>query len=541
MFQKVLVYITAGSMFAAQVAQATCHAPGLYEARSIRRALENSGARLSAAPTLIPSPTAPQNLGELHDRMNDALIFALSRDQTLPSFTLGATNADGANNSHTFASATVVGIPTSIQSPSGHPTLDKVRVRYLSEGGINATCYYKAAVGGYAFDYCTHTALEPICDKGWAGACKASMNLGINAGDVVIARAVQLPLASCGRGCAGTESIQAVFPNVNSACGGLAKTNVHLLQNLVCSDPNHVALEVWGAKNVVEGHGFAVKSAGSEIGLFISGDDTAVRNIDVSGVSGGYGMMAYDTNGLRVTSSRFRSNLVGANIYTDSVNTTNVQVLGNDMSGNAFSALIFSGDSKQTDNPIITGNNFANTGGYAVAIDAVNATFSGSQNNIYTGSKDALYLSNGNFTVSSLDLSQSGAVGPQIFVDSAKSLNVSNTNLTYTATAQQSQERTALHLYRVANVNISKLTVTNSDVAFKATTEMGTSPNVTVTGSTFTNATTAAIMLQSWDNTAFGTVTITGNVLTGAPAGYAIWQVGSTAFGAGSVLTGNTQ
>jgi len=527
-------------MLAAQIAQAEGHAHGLFEARSIRRIVENSRG-IPAAPTAVPAPTSPQNLSELHDRMNDALIFALDRDQTLPSFTLNATNADGAANSNTFPAATVVGVPASIQSQSGHPTLDKIRVRFLSENGINATCYYKATVGGYAFDFCTHTALEPLCDKGWGGACKASMNLGINAGDVVIARAIQLPLASCGRGCTGTENIQAVFPNVNSACGGLAKANVHLLQNLVCSEPNHVALEVWGAKNVVEGHGFAVKSAGSEIGLFISGDNTAIRNIDVSGVNGGYGMMAYDANGLRITSSRFRSNLVGANIYTDNVNSTNVQVLGNDMSGNAFSALIFSGDGKQTDNPTITGNNFSNTGGYAVAIDALNASFSGSQNNIYTGSRDVLYLSNGNFTVSNLDLSQSGALGPQIFSDSAKSLNVSNVNLTYTATGQQSQERTALHLYRVGSVNISNLTVTNSDVALKATTEMGTSTNVSVTGSTLTNASTAAIMLQSWDNTALGKVTISGNVLTGAPAGYAIWQVGTTALGAGSVLTGNTQ
>lgn len=523
-------------MVLASTARADSHGPEIFYSKSILEIVRAYRGRLTSAPTAVPSSTAPQNLGELHDRMNDALVYALNRPQLLPSFTLNATN-DGRQNLNTFPVAQLLGVPAKISAVGARIAETSVRIRYLTDGGTNATCYYKGANGSFAFDYCTPTTYEALCDNGGGALCKAAASLGINAGDTVIARAVQLPLAKG----AGTENFSAVLPGVNDACGGLALGSVHQLQNITCTDTNHVALEVIAQGNyVVDGHGYSVKSPGSEIGLFVTGDNGIVRNMDVSMVAGGYGMMAYDTNGLQLAGNRFRQNLVGANIYTDNADTSNVQVLGNDMSGNAFSALIFSGDGKQTDNPAIELNNFGNTGGYAVSIDAKNASFSDRQLNNYSGSKDALYLLNGNFTVSSLDLSKSGALGPQIFVDSAKSLNVTNTNLTYTATAATSQERTALHLYRVGSVNVSALTVKNSDVAFKATTENGVSTVIKLTNSTLTNAATAAVMLQSWDATSLGKTVITGNNLSGAPTGYNIWLVGNTALASGSSLTGNT-
>jgi hypothetical protein len=78
-------------------------------------------------------------------------------------------------------------------------------------------------------------------------------------------------------------------------------------------------------------------------------------------------------------------------------------------------------------------------------------------------------------------------------------------------------------------------------VAIKVGTDSGYRTAVSVTGATLTNATTAAIMLQSWDSTSLGRVTIESNDLKGAPPGYAVWQVGSTALGAGSVISGNTE
>ena len=524
-------------MVLANTAQAACHGPELFASKSILQLIRDYRGRLTASPTLVPSPTAPQNLGELHDRMNDALAYALNRDKTLPSFTINAAN-DGNQNLTTFPAAQVLGVPASVTVTAGRANESNVRIRYITEGGTNASCYYnRSANGSFAFDFCTATAYENVCDSGWGVFCKAALNLGIDAGDTVIARAVQLPLA---RG-NSAERLQAVIPGVNAACGGLSLTSVHLLQNLTCTAPNHVALEVIGqGKYVVNGHEYAIKSAGSEIGLFVTGDNGVVENINVSNVAGGYGMMAYDTNGLQVVNNRFTQNLVGANIYTDNVDTTNVQVQRNNMSGNAFTALIFSGDGKQTINPVIAANDFGNTGGYAVSIDAKSASFLGSQNNNFNGSKDALYLLNGNFSVSNLDLSKSGALGPQIFADSAASVTVTNTNLSYSATAQQSQERTALHLYRVGSLTVSGLTVTNSDVAVKATTENGTATSISLTNSTLTGATTAAVMLQSWDSTIFGKTVITGNNLSGAPVNYSIWQVNNVALGSGSNTLGNT-
>jgi hypothetical protein len=525
-------------MVMANTAEAACHGPELFQSRSIRELLRNYRGQMNPAPTLVPSPTAPQNLGELHDRMNDALAYALVRNQTVPSQSILATN-EGNQNLTTFSSAQLLGVPTTVEVTMGRATESNVRIRYITEGGTNASCYYNKSANGtsFAFNYCAPTAYESICDGGWGLLCKTALNLGINAGDSVVARAVQLPLARANV----TERLQAMISGVNNACGGLALTSVHLLQNLTCTAPNHVGLEVMGhGKYVVNGHGYAIKSPGSEIGLFVMGDNGVVEQLSVSNVAGGYGMMAYDTNGLQLVSNRFSQNLVGAYIYTDNANTTKIVVKRNDMSGNAFSALIFSGDGKQTDNPQISSNDFGNTGGYAISIDAKNASFSGAQDNYYNGSKDALYLLNGNFSVSNLDLSKSGALGPQIFADSAASLSVSNTNLTYSATAAQSQERTALHLYRVGSVNVSGLTVTNSDVAFKATTENGTSTAINLTNSTLTGATTAAVMLQSWDSTIMGKTVITGNNLSGAPANYSIWQVNNIALGAGSNILGNT-
>lgn len=499
------------------------------------------------AATAVPSPTAPQNLGELHERMNDALLFALSRNRELPSYTIpNVSNSANAQNKMDFGQAELLGVPGTITVSGGRAVEPVVHLRFLTGGGTDASCFYKAGNGAsantYRFNYCTTLAYEAVCSAtGIEPLCKSLLSLGIKEGDTVVAKAVQVPLSSCGRNCTGTMQLAVTLPNVNPACEGLALSNVHFLQHVQCDAPNHVGLQVFGAGNTVDGHSYSLRSPGSEIGLFISGDDTAVRNLDVSNVGGGYGMMAYDTNSLLLFNNRFRANLVGALVYTDSVNTTGLQIQSNDMSGNAFSALILTGDGKRTDNPSIFGNSFANTGGYAVSMDADHVSISGSQNNNYNGSRGALYLMNGNFTVSNLDLSRSGATGPQIFAESAASITVSNTNLTYNTPAQSSQERTALHLYRVGSLTASKLTVAGSDVAVKVTTEQGTATKISITNSKLTNAVVAAVMLQSWDDTRFGLTTITGNVLTGAPQGYSIWQVGGVGLGSGSVISGNTQ
>ncbi len=48
-------------------------------------------------------------------------------------------------------------------------------------------------------------------------------------------------------------------------------------------------------------------------------------------------------------------------------------------------------------------------------------------------------------------------------------------------------------------------------------------------------------MIQSYDSTAFGKVTLTSNNLSGAPAGYAIWKVAGTVVGSGSVNRDNKE
>ncbi len=228
-------------------------------------------------------------------------------------------------------------------------------------------------------------------------------------------------------------------------------------------------------------------------------------------------------------------------IYTDERDTTGIEVVDNDLSANAFSGLILKGDGKQTDEPLITGNNFANCGGYAIAADAKNATFSRKQKNYFKGVRSALYLANGNFVVKGLDLSGSGATAPQIFVESAKSLTVSKVNLSYSAPATSSQERVALHLYRVGEVSISGLVVNGADVGLKVATEQGTNTSLKMAGSSINHSVMAAVMLQSYDDTALGLVRIQGNDFSNNPAGYAVWQVGTTALGAGSFVGGNTQ
>lgn len=148
---------------------------------------------------------------------------------------------------------------------------------------------------------------------------------------------------------------------------------------------------------------------------------------------------------------------------------------------------------------------------------------------------------NGEFTVKNLDLSRSGVTGPQVFVASARKFQIRKSNLSYSAPATPNQERVALHLYRVENFSARSLEINTADVAIKVATEGGMQTNANITKCSLRNSVVAGIMLQSYDTTRLGNVSIQRNDLKGNPAGYSVWQVGTTKLGAGSSIKGNTQ
>lgn len=526
------------------------HKPSLFSISSIkemcryRRLPKHNWLDGSEVPTAVPSNSAPQDLNELHERAGDAIVYALGRDKNLPTFTFTASNVGAGSNIQTFSAQQIFGLPAAMPVTSGKPQDPFVMFRLNTMSGKDATCFYKANKSSYDFDYCTSSISEAVCSAGKASWCKGTaLDLGLKATDTVIAKSISVRMNSCGSKCNGNNSMQATvrLENANSACGGLALSSVHLLDNVNCTAPGNVGFEMAGKNLTLNGYGNSIAAPNSLIGLFVTGDNNTVKNLDVSEVGGGFGLYGYNTNGINLSRNRFRANLVGVNLYNDSVDPKNVRIEENDISSNAFSGLIMAGDEKYVDQPQILGNNFMHTGGYAVSLAAKSAYFVGTQKNLFTGSKSVLYLSHGDFTVEEMNLGGTGATGPQIFVEQANSFTLSHVNLSYITGATANQERTALHLYRVGNAKLSQLIVNGADVGLKATTEQDTNTAITMSNSKITNSQVAGVMLQSFDATRFGLVKIKGNDLTKNPQNYSVWLVGESALGTGSDITGNTQ
>jgi len=307
-------------------------------------------------------------------------------------------------------------------------------------------------------------------------------------------------------------TVQPVLTTIN--CGDTITQSITVANDLDCSSTTGFALKIVGDGLIVNGNGHKIIAPNAAAGIFAQGSQITVSKFTVNGVVNGYGIMAYETPGIKITGNDFSRNSVGVMVFAE-----NLQ-FGAEISGNKIQASTYFGIRTYSAapgavvSPVIKNNDLQWSGDYALYVKASSYTLSGTDGNNFANSTNGIYLKDGVFVVKDLSLAQSLIYKRGIFADSASSVTITNVDVSSLAPFNGNYERTGIDLYRVVKFEISSITSKNNDVGVKLETESGVSSAGVIKCSKFSGFSFAAIDIVSYDSTQYGTVRLCGNSIT---------------------------
>jgi hypothetical protein len=319
-------------------------------------------------------------------------------------------------------------------------------------------------------------------------------------------------------------------PLTTITCGDTITQSITVANDINCSTTGF-ALRVVGDNITVNGNGHKIIAPLASAGLYVQGLNDIVSSFDIQGISGGYGIMGYNSSSLKVISNNLSNNMIGLMIYTDRGETASPVVMMNKAQSNSFAAVrTYSDDPGTITHPIIRKNDFRLSGQYALYIKAENFEISGDDANNLSGSTNGYYLKSGDFRVTDLSMAKQLITKRIFFVDSARTILFKNVDVSTLSPLTLSQERMGIDLYKVASFELINVIAKNNDVGLKLETEGGVNPSGTLTNCTFGNQSLSGIYIVSYDETAYGII----RILSGANN---LLSVGKVIISSGTIAT----
>ncbi len=291
------------------------------------------------------------------------------------------------------------------------------------------------------------------------------------------------------------------------ACGDVITDSITIANDLNCPSVTGYALQVVGSNITVNANGKKISAPNAAAGLYVEGDNNTIANFNVQGVVNGHGMMAYNSSNLKVIANNFSNNRIGIMVYADEV-IKNPIIMTNKASNNSFAGVeMFYDEPGSIENPIITLNEFKNSGEFAVYLKADKVNLAYTRNDL-SGSSSAFYLTGGDFRIENLPLTNQLIHKRHFMVESVSSVVFKDVDLTSLAPATADQDRIAIDMYRVEKFAMSDVTIKNHDVGVKIATDGGVSTSGSIVDTSFSGMSFAGLYAVSWDDTALGTIKI---------------------------------
>ena len=314
----------------------------------------------------------------------------------------------------------------------------------------------------------------------------------------------------------------AKFVKVALQCGAVVTVNTQMTQNLDCPNETGFAVMVVGDGITLDfaNHTLTAPQAGA--GIFVQGSNNTVMRARIQGVRP-YGIFAYNSPGLQIVANDTSSNQVGIEVYTDSVLASNILIQGNvSRSNEAYGVRIGQGGSGTIVNPVITDNDFSNSGSFAMAIEAALYELDGrSMKNDYSNSEGGIFLVGGSFFIHHLSFPEYNLTKTQILATNAESVSLYSVDVSNRLAQISSGEHTGADLYRVGLFDLKFITSDNNDAGIRLQTEQGVSPTGNIQCSAFTNYYHAGVSVISYDGTPFGSIGFGGNFFDSKDVGTA--------------------
>jgi nitrous oxidase accessory protein NosD len=326
--------------------------------------------------------------------------------------------------------------------------------------------------------------------------------------------------------------------NTDVQCGDTITSNSKLKADLDCTGFSGNALVVSGDNITFNGNGYKILAPHASNGIFVEGKNDTIENVTISGVANGNAIMAYDAPAITISGNNVSGSGTGIYIYADTKDNALPTLSGNNASHALYYGIRMSESSTaKITLPVLANNDVSYAGAYGMALQAQTLVLSGLQGNKFNYDVNGLALSGGQLELVSLDFSQSNISGTAVFASAAQNVFISSSNLSTNTPGNSNQGRIGASFYRVEKVRVKSVIASNTDTGIFVSTDSGVSSDVRIHLSNFSNETLAGIRIQSNDSTAFGTLRIRHNDLSGSP--YGLWISNGTTYAADSVITPN--
>jgi parallel beta-helix repeat protein len=322
-------------------------------------------------------------------------------------------------------------------------------------------------------------------------------------------------------------------------CGDTITESTQLTQDLICPTTTGFALKIVGDHVSLAGNGHQIVAPQATAGLYIQGTSDSVEGLIVHGTAE-YGIFAYDSPGVRIYGNNVSDNQVGIELYAEKTVMSGLQIFGNVARDNAVFGLRTAQDGNGAIvSPSIYLNDFSDSGSYGMYIQADRYELNGFSLNQLKNSLNGVYLKDGDFLIHDVAMSFEKIQKVELFVDSARSVEVSDVELGTLLEPSPTQEHIGMDLYRCSRFQISQWVSWNQDVGLKLDTEQGTPTAGTLIDIAFLRNTTAGILAVSYDGTGFGTIKMTNAYFdepTTVPKIYDVYVEPGTVLGPNSTL-----
>lgn len=323
-------------------------------------------------------------------------------------------------------------------------------------------------------------------------------------------------------------------------CGSVISENMDLTEDLDCSNETGAALYFVGDGITLDGQNHRIIAPNSRFAVLASGPNLRIQNITIENTRNGPGLLAFNTPNIFIQRNTFRNNLIGLQIFAEEINVPLVTISSNNLSSNSeFAIAVGQSGTGAVYLPSIQSNDLSLSGQYAIAANSNAISLRGADQNIFAGSNGGIYLSGGNAEITGFDFSNEGIPGAVVFASDALSVHLSNSTLSSSGTPSSQNLCYGAHLYRVKEITVQDVSVSEMDVGIKLATDSGISPNAEIAHSSFVRTTFAGLWFQSYDNTPFGTLLIHDNDLRLNPEGRGLYFSPNTPYGVDSVFQNN--
>ncbi len=298
-------------------------------------------------------------------------------------------------------------------------------------------------------------------------------------------------------------------------CGETIQTSITLTQDLNCPNTTDFALNIIGDNISVNGNGHAIYAPLAIAGIFVHGLSPNISGFVITGIQTGTGIFVYDSPGVSLHQNQSTNNMYGIRIYADTTSMNTVTIASNTLSNNSvFGIYVSHSFQGSIGHPVIIANDLSQSGSFALFVEADEFEVTMAGANSLFESTSGIYLKGGNFLIHDISLLDESIRHVGIFVDSAKSLGVSNLDVSTSLTPLPSEEQIGLDIYRTPSFVITQFTANGNDVGLKLETEAQVNTTGTVNCSHLSNNQAAGIMFSSYDSTIYGSVALNGVIFT---------------------------